>query len=111
MSIKDGPGEGTWSVFAMKVVEERDALREEVARLKSVAAKADEEATMLANSALATTEQVIHTLRRERDEAYAVCEMMAAWWHKHGIEATKEIDEIAWQARGVVFKKKGPEKP
>lgn len=33
MSIKDGPGEGTWSVFAEKVVEQRDAAREEVARL------------------------------------------------------------------------------
>jgi len=28
MSVLDGPGEGTWSVFAQKVVEERDALRE-----------------------------------------------------------------------------------
>ena len=28
MSIKDGPGEGTWSVFAQKVVEERDAARD-----------------------------------------------------------------------------------
>ena len=35
MSIKDGPGEGTWSVFAQKVVEERDAAREEVARLRA----------------------------------------------------------------------------
>lgn len=34
MSIKDGPGEGTWSVFAGKVVEERDAARERVADLE-----------------------------------------------------------------------------
>lgn len=34
MSVKDGPGEGTWSVFAQKVVEERDAAREEVERLR-----------------------------------------------------------------------------
>ncbi len=34
MSVLDGPGEGTWSVFAQKVVEERDAAREEVARLR-----------------------------------------------------------------------------
>lgn len=27
MSVLDGPGEGTWSVFAAKVVEERDRLR------------------------------------------------------------------------------------
>jgi predicted phosphoribosyltransferase len=32
MSIKDGPGEGTWSVFAAKVVEQRDELQREVAR-------------------------------------------------------------------------------
>lgn len=34
MSVLDGPGEGTWSVFAMMVVEKRDALREEVAKLR-----------------------------------------------------------------------------
>ena len=27
MSVLDGPGEGTWSVFAQKVVEERDEAR------------------------------------------------------------------------------------
>ena len=31
MSVLDGPGEGTWSVFAMKVAEERDAAREALA--------------------------------------------------------------------------------
>jgi hypothetical protein len=35
MSVLDGPGEGTWSVFAQKVVEERDALREKVASLEA----------------------------------------------------------------------------
>jgi hypothetical protein len=30
MSVLDGPGEGTWSVFAYKVVQERDALRGEL---------------------------------------------------------------------------------
>lgn len=34
MSIKDGPGEGTWSVFAQKVVEQRDDAREEAANLR-----------------------------------------------------------------------------
>jgi hypothetical protein len=28
MSVLDGPGEGTWSVFALKAVEERDEARE-----------------------------------------------------------------------------------
>jgi hypothetical protein len=31
MSVLDGPGEGTWSVFALKVVEERDELRHKLA--------------------------------------------------------------------------------
>lgn len=31
MSVPDGPGEGTWSVFAMKVAEERDELRHKLA--------------------------------------------------------------------------------
>lgn len=30
MSVLDGPGEGTWSVFAEKVVEQRDQAREEL---------------------------------------------------------------------------------
>lgn len=41
MSVLDGPGEGTWSVFAMKVVEERDRLRERVAELESQLEDAD----------------------------------------------------------------------
>lgn len=28
MSVLDGPGEGTWSVFSMKIVEERDTALE-----------------------------------------------------------------------------------
>lgn len=35
MSVLDGPGEGTWSVFAQKVVEERDQLRDHVESLKA----------------------------------------------------------------------------
>lgn len=72
MSIKDGPGEGTWSVFAEKVVEERDAAREEVARLRAEAKRADDEATRLANSDLATTEQVIRALRAENERLRAL---------------------------------------
>jgi hypothetical protein len=254
VSIKDGPGEGTWSVFAMKVVEERDALREEVERLcqererlsaslAEARAKAEtyekdwyaaksefgtaaaklreqhrEEVSLLrkeqerstdwyqqrfnrlrrwvkeeveplseeaahryfaicANGSPAPHEsadwrETLHGLTLERDQArakvrliteeykpgwvqgleavarsvgydpdklrhegveppdfiqdviedlkrkvalhedaYAVCEKLADWWHKHGIEGTAEIDDIAWQARGVVFKVKGPEEP
>lgn len=35
MSVLNGPHEGTWSVFAEKVVAERDAARKEVARLRA----------------------------------------------------------------------------
>ena len=70
MSILDGPGEGTWSVFAQKVVEERDELRHklagEAAHIKSledllVAAvrERDELKTRLAH-AEADAEQAIH---------------------------------------------------
>ena len=40
MSVLDGPGEGTWSVFAAKVVAERDALQDEVARLREAVSAA-----------------------------------------------------------------------
>lgn len=33
-SVMDGGSDGEWSVFAMKVVEERDALQDRVARLR-----------------------------------------------------------------------------
>ena len=34
MSVLNGPGEGTWSVFAQKVVEERDELKWKLQSLK-----------------------------------------------------------------------------
>lgn len=36
MSVLDGPGEGTWSVFAEKVVAERDEALAEVERLRAI---------------------------------------------------------------------------
>ena len=40
MSVENGPGEGTWSVFAMKVAEQRDALQFENSTLrKQIAGK------------------------------------------------------------------------
>lgn len=41
MSVLNGPGEGTWSVFALKVVEQRDAALEEIERLKGELDDAD----------------------------------------------------------------------
>lgn len=40
VSLQNGPGEGSWSVFAEKVVAERDQLRAEVRELKRRVAKA-----------------------------------------------------------------------
>lgn len=46
MSVLDGPGEGTWSVFAMKVVEERDEARAEVERLRERVQQLEAEVAM-----------------------------------------------------------------
>jgi len=35
MSVLNGPGEGTWSVFAFQVVEQRDALARELAEARA----------------------------------------------------------------------------
>jgi len=42
MSVLNGPGEGTWSVFAQKVVEERDELKWELRSLQEENAKLKE---------------------------------------------------------------------
>lgn len=39
MSVLNGPNEGNWSVFAEKIVKERDALREELDQLRKEAAR------------------------------------------------------------------------
>ena len=59
MSVLDGPGEGTWSVFAAKVVEERDALREEVEQLRASRATL----ILLVNRLAADRRQVYARLR------------------------------------------------
>lgn len=46
MSVLDGPGEGTWSVFAMKVAEERDEARAEVERLRERVKRLEAEVAM-----------------------------------------------------------------
>ena len=43
MSVLDGPSDGTWSVFASKVVRERDDARFDAASLKSRLALAQSE--------------------------------------------------------------------
>jgi len=83
MSVLDGPGEGTWSVFALKVVEERDELRHklagEAAHIKSLEGllvdavrERDELKTRLAH-AEADAEQAIH------NEAFNERMKIVAW--------------------------------
>lgn len=41
MSVTDGPGEGTWLVFAAKVIAERDALREKLTEITQAMTRLD----------------------------------------------------------------------
>jgi hypothetical protein len=85
MSVLDGPGEGTWSVFALKVVEERDELRHklagEAAHIKSLEGllvdavrERDEARAALARTDRARRdsenawEEEYDAMKRERDE-------------------------------------------
>ena len=45
--VRSGPGEGSWSVFAGKVVEERDAARAEVERLRAEIERLKQEPELL----------------------------------------------------------------
>lgn len=86
MSVLNGPGEGTWSVFAVKVVAERDEARAEAARLRRLLNMAEDELIAAddhgrreANRA-DTIEAEVEALKAERDEARA--------------EATRRLDEL-----------------
>jgi hypothetical protein len=63
MSVRDGPGEGTWSVFAQKVVEERDEARAELAALKKERVDALGALTMIDTGANGTLADRINELR------------------------------------------------
>ena len=77
MSVRDGPGEGTWSVFAQKVVEERDAARANVARLERELAEARAEAARSAAAAVDAARELGHVVAQvaaERDALRAIVE-------------------------------------
>jgi uncharacterized protein YydD (DUF2326 family) len=84
MSVKDGPGEGTWSVFAQKVVEQRDKAIEErndvFRRLREV-------------------ERRCVSLERERDEALRLLTTRVE--AKRLDEAQEEIARLCAEARRV----------
>jgi len=53
MSVEQGPGDGTWSVFAEKVVKERDKARAERDDAEKRALKAEKKMQDVANYAIA----------------------------------------------------------
>lgn len=110
MSVQNGPGEGTWSVFAMKVSEERDAARAEVDRLQRLLKMAEDEAVEADNHGRAQSKRADHLeaeseralaaeerleqMTRERDEAVHACAAALAeritWYQRGREEALKD---------------------
>lgn len=82
MSVLDGPGEGTWSVFAVKVVAERDEARAETARLRRLLNMAEDELIAADDHGRReakradTVEAEVEALKAERDETLARCETL-----------------------------------
>jgi len=118
MSVLDGPGEGTWSVFAAKVVEERDELRHklagEAAHIKSLEGllvdavrERDEARAALARTDRARRdsenawEEEYDAMKRERDEARAHTSTAAFMRiEKQRDEARAELEGAKQMARG-----------
>lgn len=99
MSVLDGPGEGTWSVFAEKVVAERDAAREEVARLHKTIEGVSRSLAAAANRWPYEHEPVLHVSQALKlacdtiDDARAEVERLRA-------EAIEAAEAAVKKARG-----------
>ena len=72
MSVQNGPGEGIWSVFAAKVVEERDRLRS-VCDLRL---------------------HIMERLEKERDEARATAERLSMFYTGCELERRRFEDNL-----------------
>jgi hypothetical protein len=84
MSVLDGPGEGTWSVFAQKVVEERDEARHTLGRIAAV---------LFSSRAPLDDEELVEAMLmviRERDEARHALHEILAVIHRDGGHYTGE---------------------
>lgn len=87
---------GVSPLDAAALVEENTALRAENERLRAEAKRADEEATALANSDLATTEQVVRALRVERNTLLEALDMLfCESTNPKNIEIVKSADSAA----------------
>ena len=77
MSVLDGPGEGTWSAFALQVVEQRDALEE---RLEQMTKERDREREEWAHRRWVHASDS-RQMARERDEALAEVKTWKHDWY------------------------------
>ena len=118
MSVLDGPGEGTWSVFAMRVVEERDRMRERVSELEGQLEDADlvmRDALGHANAAKEGWQT--EYLRLDRDLDKIALALGVAGIGSHGAVNTRpsierilaEIEEIKERAKRRPLKMVMPE--
>jgi hypothetical protein len=72
-------------------------LVDEIVRLRAEAKRADDEATTLANSDLATTEQVVRALRAENERLREALTDIARGDSERAIKAEKARDEVGIQ--------------
>lgn len=113
MSVLDGPGEGTWSVFAMKIIEERDRLRERVAELESQLEDADlvmKDALGHANAAKEGWQT--EYLRLDRDLDKIALALGVAGVGSHGAVNTRpSIERMVEEIEALVKARPKPEPP
>lgn len=89
MSVLDGPGEGTWSVFAAKVVAERDELQHQLTKLREQL-----EATQrIAADRMVRIERLKTQIRREGwkplEDGYNLREQLGAALERSALECQR----------------------
>ena len=99
MSVLDGPGEGTWSVFAQKVVEERDrAIEERDEALRLLATRVEAKRLDAAQEEIAdlrlAAEQMVAELRAVL-ESPTLLEALAAIEHERWSRPTSHAATTA----------------
>lgn len=95
-------------VETIRLREEIADLLAEVARLNTERTAADEEATMLANCNLATTEQVIRSLRAKVTDLLVEVDATQSMLTQACQERDKALAEIGWLKRSIAHALKHP---